>query len=186
MVCQARKSACTFDQKPPSRPARSQSGKNRQLHQQPNETIARSWQVYRSLAPSTEAGQLPLVQPGVGSGSATVNQSPASSSASSYQSPLVAESLTEVLDFQMLNPHVDLSASISRRDGEDNDGSLELTKSKFAELYGLTSDMEPILMQRRPYDFQSHEFRLENHSIQRVLREDMGMQYPVAFPRGKG
>ncbi|KAB8228762.1 fungal specific transcription factor domain-containing protein [Aspergillus alliaceus] len=41
--------------------------------------------------------------------------------------------------------------------------------------------MEPILMRHRPYESQSHEFRLETHSIRRVLQEDMGIQYPVTF-----
>ncbi|KAB8255947.1 fungal-specific transcription factor domain-containing protein [Aspergillus pseudonomiae] len=41
--------------------------------------------------------------------------------------------------------------------------------------------MEPILMRHRPYDAQSRQFRLDTHSIRRVLQEDMGMQYPVTF-----
>lgn len=41
-----------------------------------------------------------------------------------------------------------LPEGVSRRDGEDDGGSLGLSKSIFAELYGLTSDMEPILMVR--------------------------------------
>jgi hypothetical protein len=33
----------------------------------------------------------------------------------------------------------------------------------------------------RPYDSQTHDFRLETHSIRRVLHRDMDMQYPVTF-----
>ncbi|KAK7414333.1 hypothetical protein QQX98_006775 [Neonectria punicea] len=52
---------------------------------------------------------------------------------------------------------------------------------RFAELYGLGSDMEPILMRHRPYDVRTHEFSLETHAIRRVLERDEGQEYPVTF-----
>uniref|UniRef100_A0A8H7NH47 Zn(2)-C6 fungal-type domain-containing protein n=1 Tax=Bionectria ochroleuca TaxID=29856 RepID=A0A8H7NH47_BIOOC len=61
------------------------------------------------------------------------------------------------------------------------DTSLGLAPSRFAELYGLGSDMEPILMKYRPYDSSTHEFCLETHAIRRVLDKDDGQEYPLTF-----
>ncbi|KAK7397695.1 hypothetical protein QQX98_012936 [Neonectria punicea] len=61
------------------------------------------------------------------------------------------------------------------------DRTLGCSLSRFAELYGLGSDMEPILMRHRPYDIRSHEFSLETHAIRRVLEHDEGQEYPVTF-----
>ncbi|KPM36605.1 hypothetical protein AK830_g9947, partial [Neonectria ditissima] len=59
--------------------------------------------------------------------------------------------------------------------------TLGCSTQRFAELYGLGSDMEPILMRHRPYDVHTHEFSLETHSIRRVLEHDDGQEYPVTF-----
>ncbi|KAI1863196.1 uncharacterized protein JN550_009722 [Neoarthrinium moseri] len=60
--------------------------------------------------------------------------------------------------------------------------ALGLAQSRFAELYGLGSDMEPILMRHRPYDPVTHEFSLETHAIRRVLERDGGLvEYPLTF-----
>lgn len=81
------------------------------------------------------------------------------------------------------------------RDGEQNqlfstnqspvhtrpDLTLGLVGDRFAELYGLGSDMEPILMRHRPYDARTHEFGLETHAIRRVLEKDDGQEYPLTF-----
>ncbi|KAG9257374.1 fungal-specific transcription factor domain-containing protein [Emericellopsis atlantica] len=58
---------------------------------------------------------------------------------------------------------------------------LGLASERFAELYGLGSDMEPILMRHRPYDKTTHEFSLETHSIRRVAEKDNGQEYPLTF-----
>ncbi|KAF2645506.1 hypothetical protein P280DRAFT_389599 [Massarina eburnea CBS 473.64] len=60
-------------------------------------------------------------------------------------------------------------------------GSLGLNSSKFAELYGLGSDMEPILMRHRPYDAFENEYTLPTHSIRLVSTHDTGVDYPVTF-----
>ncbi|KAG4254702.1 hypothetical protein FPRO03_14165 [Fusarium proliferatum] len=64
-------------------------------------------------------------------------------------------------------------------------GPLERTmgcfSTRFAAIYGLGSDMEPILMRHRPYDPQTHEFSLETHAIRRVLERDDGQEYPLSF-----
>ncbi|KAI5803183.1 fungal-specific transcription factor domain-containing protein [Geopyxis carbonaria] len=74
-----------------------------------------------------------------------------------------------------------LSISSIHSIDKEEDTSLGLNPRRFAELYGLTSDMEPILMRHRPYDHNGEEFRLESHSIRRVLQHDAGMEYPVTF-----
>ncbi|KAI1076692.1 fungal-specific transcription factor domain-containing protein [Whalleya microplaca] len=58
---------------------------------------------------------------------------------------------------------------------------LGLAPRRFAELYGLGSDMEPILMRHRPYNPETHEYQLETHAIRRVLDYDQGQQYPLTF-----
>ncbi|KAJ9639166.1 hypothetical protein H2204_003776 [Knufia peltigerae] len=65
----------------------------------------------------------------------------------------------------------------------NQDKTLGLAGKRFAELYGLTSDMEPILMpqRHRPYDPISHEFKLDTHSIRRVQDTDQGRNYPITF-----
>lgn len=145
-LCQSRQTACTFDQKPPPRPPRLQSGRSRDLQQQLNKTTALPRQVYRNLAPSTGIRQDVSNQPRVSNAKTTVDQSPASSSTSSYQSPLVPGDLAEEHDVEAQSPL--LLGNVSRRDEEDDGDSLGLSRSTFAELYGLTSDMEPILMVR--------------------------------------
>ncbi|KAI5468059.1 fungal-specific transcription factor domain-containing protein [Mariannaea sp. PMI_226] len=60
-------------------------------------------------------------------------------------------------------------------------GTLGCMTTRFSELYGLGSDMEPILMRHRPYDPVTHEFSQETHAIRRVLERDEGQEYPVTF-----
>ncbi|WAO94812.1 Hypothetical protein NCS54_01241400 [Fusarium falciforme] len=61
------------------------------------------------------------------------------------------------------------------------DRTMGCSSTRFAELYGLGSDMEPILMRHRPYDHRTHEFSLETHAIRRVLERDDGQEYPLTF-----
>lgn len=70
---------------------------------------------------------------------------------------------------------------LSERESSYDSLTLGLVSSRFAELYGLSSDMEPILMRHRPYDRDTHEFSLQTHSIRRVLEEDDGQEYPLTF-----
>ncbi|KAL5387958.1 hypothetical protein DPSP01_003356 [Paraphaeosphaeria sporulosa] len=67
---------------------------------------------------------------------------------------------------------------------EDFERSLGLNSTKFAELYGLGSDMEPILMRHRPYSAVYNEYTLPTHSIRRVLGHDQNVDYPVTFHMG--
>ncbi|KAI1626679.1 fungal-specific transcription factor domain-containing protein [Exophiala viscosa] len=59
--------------------------------------------------------------------------------------------------------------------------SLGQSNHRFAELYGITSDMEPILMRHRPYDGLGNEYCLETHRIRRILQSDQGQNYPITF-----
>ncbi|ATY61352.1 oxidoreductase domain containing [Cordyceps militaris] len=59
--------------------------------------------------------------------------------------------------------------------------TLGCSLSRFAELYGLGSDMELILMRHRPYDLRSYEFSLETYAIRRVLEHDEDQEYSVKF-----
>ncbi|KAL6409988.1 uncharacterized protein AUP68_06396 [Ilyonectria robusta] len=61
------------------------------------------------------------------------------------------------------------------------DRTLGCSLSRFAELYGLGSDMEPILIRYRPYDIRSYKFSLETHAIRRILEHEGGQEYPVTF-----
>ncbi|KAF4981868.1 hypothetical protein FZEAL_2388 [Fusarium zealandicum] len=61
------------------------------------------------------------------------------------------------------------------------DRTMGCSPTRFAELYGLGSDMEPMLMRHRPYDPRTHEFSLETHAIRRVLERDDGQEYPLTF-----
>ncbi|KAI5456154.1 fungal-specific transcription factor domain-containing protein [Mariannaea sp. PMI_226] len=60
-------------------------------------------------------------------------------------------------------------------------GTLGCMTTRFSELYGLGSDMEPILMRHRPYDPVTHEFSQKTHAIRRMLERDEGQEYPVTF-----
>ncbi|CAK7206134.1 hypothetical protein SEUCBS139899_008918 [Sporothrix eucalyptigena] len=68
---------------------------------------------------------------------------------------------------------------------EDDAPTLGLNPSRFGELYGIGSDMEPILMRHRPYDKFTQEFSLDTHSIRRVLERDTNsidtVDYPLTF-----
>ena len=64
---------------------------------------------------------------------------------------------------------------------DHHDLTLGLASTRFAELYGLGSDMEPILMRHRPYNPNTQEFNLETHAIRRVLERDDGQEYPLTF-----
>ncbi|CAI6337818.1 unnamed protein product [Periconia digitata] len=61
------------------------------------------------------------------------------------------------------------------------DAALGLNRTKFAELYGLGSDMEPILMRHRPYNATTNEYTLPTHAIRLVSARDQGVDYPVTF-----
>jgi hypothetical protein len=143
-VCQSRQTACTFDQKPPPRPVRSRRRQNHDLPPSPGMDMV-SGQVHWNLAPNIISAQPPgahsprsgVQQPSVLSG-ASETRSPPLSVRSRQSIDAQGSELRNVLGFQVPIGFL--------QNGADNDGSLGMAKSRFAELYGLTSDMEPILM----------------------------------------
>lgn len=82
-------------------------------------------------------------------------------------------------DGSILPPGLDVSQDQEPDVGLDR--SLGSNAVKFAELYGLGSDMEPILMRHRPYHVDDNEYNLSTHSIRLVSRQDQGIDYPVTF-----
>lgn len=90
------------------------------------------------------------------------------------------------LENSMKSPEVTEAAVVASSSAvaplpDASEQTLGLAPSRFAELYGLGSDMEPILMVHRPYDRSTHEFSLETHAIRRVLDKDSGQEYPLTF-----
>jgi hypothetical protein len=145
LVCQSLQTVCTFDQKSPPRPSRSQSSRSRGSQQHIHETDTSPRYVFRTLAPSTEVASESLVRELV-SNEGAVNQSPVSFSTSSHRSSPIAESCRGDREFGV-QKHRSASPGDATRSSRGGDGdSLGLSKSEIAELYGLTSDMEPILM----------------------------------------
>ncbi|KAE8150771.1 fungal-specific transcription factor domain-containing protein [Aspergillus avenaceus] len=181
MNCQSRRTACTFDQKPPPRPHRSQLTKNHDTQPQIQESGSHSKQTYRCLAPHSGITQGTFIPPTFSEDSTAVNQTICPSSSAIGPGSLGTGDSSVNPEAQMHNGQSSLYAGSFQQNSQDHDIPLGLSKSRFAELYGLGSDMEPILMRHRPYDSETHEFRLETHSIRRVSRHDMGMQYPVTF-----
>ncbi|KAF2653313.1 hypothetical protein K491DRAFT_603127 [Lophiostoma macrostomum CBS 122681] len=76
-----------------------------------------------------------------------------------------------------LRPPSNVSSSIP----SSGEKTLGLDKARFAELYGLGSDMEPILMRHRPYDPATNEYTLPTHAIRLVAAQDQGVDYPLTF-----
>ncbi|KAF2503184.1 hypothetical protein BU16DRAFT_588778 [Lophium mytilinum] len=151
-VCQFRDSSCTFDAAPPER---------------------------NTYTKTPDIGHVPT------NGSSVSAYPPSSTSPShahSHRSLNGAEA-EQLLssDTTSISPY-DQRRRVTRQTDEGPlTQSLGLVSFRFAELYGLTSDMEPILMRHRPYDPISHEYRLQTHSIRRVLDHDEGLEYPVTF-----
>jgi hypothetical protein len=82
-----------------------------------------------------------------------------------------------------MTPSID-AATVAPEPIEDPENyvpTLGSAPTRFAELYGLGSDMEPILMRFRPYHKATQEFKLETHAIRRVLERDNGQEYPLTF-----
>lgn len=71
--------------------------------------------------------------------------------------------------------------AVAQRVASSSLPTMGFAPGRFAELYGLGSDMEPILMRHRPYDRYTHEFSLETHAIRQVLEKEEGQEYPLTF-----
>lgn len=154
IYCQLRNTACTFDKDPPERAATSASMQQNHSHGQNFRPSS------QGIAASSGMGRLASESQAVMSvGSRLTND----------VQPPGAESATAVL------------SSGTRTEVSPITPTLGLAPGRFSELYGLGSDMEPILMRHRPYNPTTHEFNLETHAIRRVLGNDDGQEYPLTF-----
>ncbi|KAH8657237.1 fungal-specific transcription factor domain-containing protein [Ilyonectria robusta] len=156
--CQLRASACTFRHSPPERQATTGAGSS-------------SGGAARSLSRSRDESQ-DEVQVLVSKMQSPVQSfiSPAEAGASGNSSSQYLHQAPSVIVPELVEP-----------DPDPLERTLGCSSLRFSELYGLGSDMEPILMRHRPYDIYTHEFSLETHSIRRVLEYDEGQEYPVTF-----
>ncbi|KAF5025094.1 hypothetical protein F66182_2795 [Fusarium sp. NRRL 66182] len=190
--CQLRATPCTFQHDPPERQVATASGSS----------IQGSSSVQDDVGPDELPGQLQtqlsnhLVQSqGQAQGQ---GQSQSQTSARSMSQQSRKESRDDVQSIHSV-PSVQafLSPAETRASADSGiplvppsamvpepgplDRTMGCSSARFAELYGLGSDMEPILMRHRPYDLQTHEFSLDTHSIRRVLERDDGQEYPLTF-----
>ena len=151
VACTSRRDACTFDLKPPSRPSRhvrvSQDGQSRSTEipsMALNQTPSRS--PFVPLAPLNREGSVAHLEP------AHATSIPA---AGNTNSPLTETGMDSSRPYEISNV---LYGSSSGSNGCKDGDSLGLGKSTFAELYGLSSDMEPILM----VNASSHVSQIDN------------------------
>jgi hypothetical protein len=119
-----------------------------------------------------------------GSRSASAQESPSpndvlSSALEAGQTDSPAANATE--SHHAIDPGLRHPSIISSPKSSLGDKTLGLDKARFAELYGLGSDMEPILMRHRPYDPITNEYTLPTHAIRLVAAQDQGVDYPVTF-----
>lgn len=128
-LCRTRQTPCTFDRKPPSRPSQNRGSRSPGGNDQSQgyNSLPASHVAYRALAPNT----------GITTEQISSAPEPAEYSALVSGPSGLLGNAQELLE----GTRVPDPAS-----SEPSDTSLGLCRSRFAELYGLTSDMEPILM----------------------------------------
>ncbi|KAH6881029.1 fungal-specific transcription factor domain-containing protein [Thelonectria olida] len=170
--CQLRASACTFQHDPPKRQAtKSTNSTGAGAHSGDergpalDDAHASSWSISQSRKESSRDEARTLVSE---TQSVQSFLSPAETRASDDSSRHSPPPSVTVIVPELIEPH-------------PLDRTLGCSTTHFAELYGLGSDMEPILMRHRPYDPLTHEFSLERHAIRRVLEQDEGQEYPLTF-----
>ncbi|KAH7109003.1 fungal-specific transcription factor domain-containing protein [Dactylonectria macrodidyma] len=187
--CQLRATACTFQHDPPERQATTSassssggvysiSGDERapglddsslQGGQSSSRSLSRSRSRNRKESPD-EVRTL-----------VSETQSPVQSSVQSFLSPAGTRASGDSSSRHHHHAPSVIVPDLVEPDPDPLERTLGCSSWRFAELYGLGSDMEPILMRYRPYDIHTHEFSLETHSIRRVLEHDEGQEYPVTF-----
>ena len=165
IYCQLRNTQCTFEQEPPDRSSAARASrdegdvsKNRQtLERQTSSNV----NIFQGQPPTTEAR-----------------------SVRSFSSQSPNETRSVYGPGMNHGAHV-ATPNVQRQWGPPPIPTMGFAAGRFAELYGLGSDMEPILMRHRPYDPGTHEFSLETHSIRRVLEKDDSQEYPLTFHMAK-
>lgn len=140
-ACRSRGTVCTYHEKPPPRPSRSQANRIRN-----DRTHSRAQSAY-----SSPAHRLLVPNVGVNRDGSTTHEALTSphhlpTFPSSDRRILARRSLADACGLGLQDPRDDVPVKASRRGKQKEDTSLGHAPSRFAELYGLTSDMEPILM----------------------------------------
>lgn len=149
-VCHSRRADCTFDQKPPSRPSRSKLSGSNDPNTEPEPTLgANSGRTVRYIAPNTP---FPDYHRGSDAIETAISLPGTSPSTHRRDSPMSTDGEQAASAFRrnVSSDHPEVSETsgshnVSQATG-DGDDSLGMAKTRFAELYGLTSDMEAILM----------------------------------------
>ncbi|KAL1632846.1 hypothetical protein SLS56_003336 [Neofusicoccum ribis] len=172
-VCLYRQTKCTYEESPPERP----------LPRRPSSTATSTSTVDASTR-HPPSGELAHLSPGSGEIPRSAPSLPTLTSVRTNEelpSDVLSSGEASAAALEAARERQrngDLVSDAERAKGEK---SLGLDPTRFAELYGLGSDMEPILMRHRPYDPVHHEFRLSTHAIRRVLEQDQGVEYPLCF-----
>ncbi|KAF4123802.1 Fungal trans [Geosmithia morbida] len=175
MYCQLRRTVCTFEQEPPGRT--SISGRSNQQSNTNDDSIN------SSIGPKPQQHISPQDSSSVTTPNQTTGPAKSSASLSDSSSPHTpyppiyhvteAGVTTMAMRWDVRHPKTSTAPP--------SPPTLGFLPDQFAELYGLGSDMEPILMRHRPYNPVTHEFSLETHAVRRVLEKDGGQEYPLIF-----
>ncbi|KAI5305429.1 hypothetical protein KEM56_004466 [Ascosphaera pollenicola] len=175
-MCQERTTPCTFEQKPPKR----SSSKTKHVEKERRGSSSHSF-----ASRFSEQMKLRGDSPSYAAQIATTNLPPVETSESeSLHSGSVTAS-SPAIRIQDANSTTDLHITSNTLpppyDLKNGERFLGQTPNSSAELYGLTSDMEALLMSHHPYDPTTNMFTLETHQVRRVLKHDRGMNYPLTF-----
>ncbi|KAF9631551.1 hypothetical protein BFW01_g2413 [Lasiodiplodia theobromae] len=172
-VCLYRQTKCTYEESPPERP----------LPRRPSSTAASTSTVDIPARhpPSSEVAHLSPGSGDIPRSAPTLPQLPSVRTNEELPSDVLSSGEASAAALEAARERQRNGETISDADRAKGEMSLGLHPTRFAELYGLGSDMEPILMRHRPYDALHHEFRLSTHAIRRVLERDQGVEYPLCF-----
>ncbi|KAF4306316.1 hypothetical protein GTA08_BOTSDO05741 [Botryosphaeria dothidea] len=172
-VCLYRQTKCTYEESPPERP----------LPRRPSST-ATSTSTIDAAQRHPPPGEVAHLSPGSGEIPRSAPALPPSTAVRTNEelpSDVLSSGEASAAALEAARERQRNGEPVSDADRAKGEKSLGLDSSRFAELYGLGSDMEPILMRHRPYDPIHHEFRLSTHAIRRVLERDQGVEYPLCF-----
>lgn len=145
-VCHSRRADCTFDQKPPSRPSRSKASGSNVPHME-STSGTNLGRTVRYIAPNP-----PFTDHRQGSNAVETDLANTSPSTPNGQDSPMSMDGEQPMGVFRRNDHDQDQASaspgsyVARQAPDNGDDSLGMSKTRFAELYGLTSDMEAILM----------------------------------------
>lgn len=181
--CQLRATPCTFQHDPPERQVTSNSGNSSSTTAGPG--------IQEEIAPDETPAQIKIQTPNqtqaqIQNPARSMSQQSRKESREDVQSVYSVPSIQNFLSPAETRASADSGIPLAPPSGMvpelgPLDRTMGCSSTRFAELYGLGSDMEPILMRHRPYDPQTHEFSLDTHAIRRVLERDDGQEYPLTF-----